>query len=536
MAQTVYLFDEFYPWSAETLIRDIAEKSKTSKDIKLIINSKGGEVISLFAMIDAIKLMNINLETYCIGQAASCGAWLFSMGQKGKRYISKNSTILLHQVSGGARGDIQDMEIQMEKTKQLNEKLLDLIAKNTGKDKETLRKDLERDLILTAEQAVAYGIADKVIDENTPEVELFKKEIFEESVKASIIELAKSTDIKFFDIPDKEIFRTCNHKGKEYSEKDVEDLVNNTNYLITNFDFKIPLKVGHDNSKELIKMLSAEFKDLIKSDSMPAFGYAENIRKVNNTVVADFKHIPEPIYNLMQNDLFSKRSPEIFPYYKANNGKMLGLVLDSIALLGATQPAIPNLFSKGYDNNIGDPEMSEELRKQLDEKNAALAAETAKNAALNAELTAFKAKELEAKKAEEDKAAAEAKATAAETELANYKKEQRDKEINAQAEDLVVKGAIFPYQKEAFKAILNGISDTDSKIKFSKEEGKEEEMSVKDAVSDLLANRPKIDFTKEYSLGDDVTDLTDAESKLVNAGIVTKEEMASVKKYRKDNE
>lgn len=180
--------------------------------------------------------------------------------------------------------------------------------------------------------------------------------------------------------------------------------------------------------------------------------------------------------------------------------------------------------------------MSEELRKQLDEKNAALAAETAKNAALNAELTAFKAKELEAKKAEEDKAAAEAKATAAETELANYKKEQRDKEINAQAEDLVVKGAIFPYQKEAFKAILNGISDTDSKIKFSKEEGKEEEMSVKDAVSDLLTNRPKIDFAKEYSQGDDVTDLTDAEIKLVNAGIVTKEEMESVKKYRKDNE
>lgn len=147
------------------------QKSK----IKMWINSPGGYVSSLMSIIDTMNNIQTPIETYCLGTAASCAAVLLANGKKGKRFIGKNSHVLLHQVSSVAYGNIKDMEIDLEYAKRLNEQIIDLLSKATGKDSKTIKKDMERDLWLNAEEALEYGIVDKILDDNSNEIKVFNK-------------------------------------------------------------------------------------------------------------------------------------------------------------------------------------------------------------------------------------------------------------------------------------------------------------------------------------------------------------------------
>lgn len=173
--------------------------------VKMYINSPGGFVTDLFAMLDVIGASRLPVETYCLGEAASCGAVLFSSGKKGKRYIGKNSHILLHQVSAGAFGQIDDMKIAMKQAEKMNEQLIGILAKNTGKSKAEIKTDLERDLWLDAKQAVEYGIADQIISESAGELKSLmaikdskEKQIF--TLGADIETKLKSVDLEEKDL------------------------------------------------------------------------------------------------------------------------------------------------------------------------------------------------------------------------------------------------------------------------------------------------------------------------------------------------
>jgi len=147
-------------------------KPQKSK-IKMWINSPGGYVTDLMSIVDTMNNIKTPIETYCLGIAASCAAVLLANGTKGKRFIGKNSHVLLHQVSFETSGNIQDVEKSVEQSKKFNEQILDLLSKVTGKDKEIIREDIERDLWLNAEEALNYGIVDKILDDNSNEVKSF---------------------------------------------------------------------------------------------------------------------------------------------------------------------------------------------------------------------------------------------------------------------------------------------------------------------------------------------------------------------------
>ncbi len=133
------------------------------KDIHLYVNSPGGYVTSGFAIYDCIKSLNSDVSTICTGFAASMGSIILSAGKKGKRFIQPHARVMIHQPSGGARGQASDIEITAQeiiKTKELSAKLL---AKNCGQTFEKIMKDFNRDHWMGAEESVAYGIVDKMI-------------------------------------------------------------------------------------------------------------------------------------------------------------------------------------------------------------------------------------------------------------------------------------------------------------------------------------------------------------------------------------
>ena len=133
------------------------ESEDPDKDINLYINSPGGSVTAGMAIYDTMQYVKCDVSTICIGMAASMGAFLLSGGTKGKRYALPNAEIMIHQPSGGARG--QETEIRIAAEQILNE----ILAANTGKDIEVIARDTERDNYMTAEEAKAYGLIDAVI-------------------------------------------------------------------------------------------------------------------------------------------------------------------------------------------------------------------------------------------------------------------------------------------------------------------------------------------------------------------------------------
>lgn len=133
------------------------------KDIHLYLNSPGGYLTAGLAIYDTMQYLGCNVNTYCIGQVASMGAVLFSAGTKGRRYVLPNSRIMMHQPSGGMGGTAADMALQAKEIIFQKQRLNEILSKNTGQSIERIREDSERDFFLSAEEAVAYGIADEVL-------------------------------------------------------------------------------------------------------------------------------------------------------------------------------------------------------------------------------------------------------------------------------------------------------------------------------------------------------------------------------------
>ena len=142
------------------------ESEDPNKDIHFYINSPGGVVTSGLAIYDTMNYIKPDVSTICIGQAASMGAVLLSSGAKGKRFSLPNSNIMIHQPSGGAQGQASDIVIQAEQILKIKGNLNRILAENTGKDLKTIEKDTDRDFAMTAEEALKYGLIDKVIESN----------------------------------------------------------------------------------------------------------------------------------------------------------------------------------------------------------------------------------------------------------------------------------------------------------------------------------------------------------------------------------
>lgn len=134
------------------------------KDIEMYINSPGGVVSAGFAIYDTMQFIKPDVSTICIGQAASMGAFLLTAGAKGKRYALPNARVMIHQPSGGAQGQASDIEIHAKEILRLREILNGIFAKNTGKSIKAVDKDMDRDNFMSADEALAYGIIDKVIE------------------------------------------------------------------------------------------------------------------------------------------------------------------------------------------------------------------------------------------------------------------------------------------------------------------------------------------------------------------------------------
>jgi len=133
------------------------------KDIHLYINSPGGSVTAGLAIYDTMQFLTCDVNTYCIGQAASMGAVLLAAGTKGKRYALPNARIMIHQPWGGVQGQATDISIQAQEILRLKDRINEILAKHCGKAGETLAKDTDRDRFMSAEDAKAYGLVDEVV-------------------------------------------------------------------------------------------------------------------------------------------------------------------------------------------------------------------------------------------------------------------------------------------------------------------------------------------------------------------------------------
>jgi ATP-dependent Clp protease, protease subunit len=140
------------------------EKEDPDKDIDFYINSPGGSVSAGLAIYDAMQIIKPDVATICVGQAASMGAVLLGGGAKNKRYCLKHARVMIHQVSAGFQGTTADINVQAAEINRAMDTLMEILARHTGKDKEVVRKDCDRDYFMSAEEAVTYGIVDKVLE------------------------------------------------------------------------------------------------------------------------------------------------------------------------------------------------------------------------------------------------------------------------------------------------------------------------------------------------------------------------------------
>lgn len=140
------------------------EAEDPDKDIHFYINSPGGSVTAGMAIYDTMQLIKSPVSTICVGMAASMGAFLLAGGEKGKRFTLPNAEVMIHQPSGGAQGQATDMQIAAERIIAMKKKLNEILSENTGQPLEVVEVDTERDNFKTADEAVAYGLVDKVIE------------------------------------------------------------------------------------------------------------------------------------------------------------------------------------------------------------------------------------------------------------------------------------------------------------------------------------------------------------------------------------
>ena len=142
------------------------EAQDPDKDIYFYINSPGGVITSGFSIYDTMNYIKPEVNTICIGQAASMGAFLLSSGAKGKRYALPNARIMIHQPLGGAQGQATDIAIQAKEILRMKEQLNKIMAKNCGKSVKQIEKDTERDFFMSAQEAVEYGLIDEVLEKS----------------------------------------------------------------------------------------------------------------------------------------------------------------------------------------------------------------------------------------------------------------------------------------------------------------------------------------------------------------------------------
>ena len=161
----IFLGEEVNDTSASIIVAQLLflEAEDPSKDIHLYINSPGGSVSAGFAIYDTMNYIKCDVSTICIGMAASMGAFLLSGGTKGKRFALPNSEIMIHQPSGGARGQATEIQIAAENILKTKKKLNEILAANTGKPYDVIAADTERDHYMSAQEAMEYGLIDNVI-------------------------------------------------------------------------------------------------------------------------------------------------------------------------------------------------------------------------------------------------------------------------------------------------------------------------------------------------------------------------------------
>ncbi len=145
----------------------LLDSENPEKDIMLYINSPGGSVTAGFAIYDTMQHIRADVSTICLGQAASMGAFLLSSGTPGKRMALPHSRVLIHQPLGGAQGQATDIEIQAAEIIRIKKSLNEILAKNTGQSIKKIEKDTDRDYIMTPEEALEYGMIDRVVTVNT---------------------------------------------------------------------------------------------------------------------------------------------------------------------------------------------------------------------------------------------------------------------------------------------------------------------------------------------------------------------------------
>ena len=160
----IFLSGEINDAMANTVVAQLIylEAKDMNKDISLYINSPGGSVTAGLAIYDTMQYIRCDVCTICVGLAASMGAFILSSGAKGKRFSLPNSEIMIHQPLGGAQGQASDIKIQAEHILKIKDKMNRILAENTGKSREEIERDTDRDNYLSAEEAREYGLIDKV--------------------------------------------------------------------------------------------------------------------------------------------------------------------------------------------------------------------------------------------------------------------------------------------------------------------------------------------------------------------------------------
>ena len=163
--RVIFLGEEVNSHTANVIVAQLLHLAyeNPDEDIKLYINSPGGSVYDGLAIYDTMNFIKPDVQTIGIGLQASMGAFLLSAGAKGKRAILPNARVMIHQPSSGTRGKITDQEIDLKEGLLLKEKLAQILAKNSGQKLEKLKNDMERDYWMSAEEAVEYGLVDKII-------------------------------------------------------------------------------------------------------------------------------------------------------------------------------------------------------------------------------------------------------------------------------------------------------------------------------------------------------------------------------------
>ena len=162
----IFLADEVNDQTASLVVAQLLflESEDPNKDIQLYINSPGGSVTAGMAIYDTINYIKCDVSTICIGMAASMGAFLLSSGAKGKRLALPNAEVMIHQPSGGAKGQATEIQIVAENILKTKKKLNEILAANTGQSVEKIAEDTERDNFMSAEEAKAYGLIDEIVE------------------------------------------------------------------------------------------------------------------------------------------------------------------------------------------------------------------------------------------------------------------------------------------------------------------------------------------------------------------------------------